>query len=85
MEEAPIYSIDLKSGAIKALLQGPAAFSQFSARFGVSAAEAHVWLAEAADSLSRFLNTASSPPRSRAGGSPSLGREERRILLGKDF
>lgn len=84
--EAPVHSIDLKTTAFKALLQGPGVFANFSSRFGISADDAQGWLAEAAGSLNLARDSISDcPPQAASCASQSLVREERRMLLGKEI
>lgn len=81
--ESPPASIDLKTAAFKALLQGPAVFSQFSGRFRVSRADMEGWLEEAWGNLSLAGDLQGARPHGASGGYASpLLNEERRMLLG---
>lgn len=84
-ESSPV-SIDLKTAAYKALLQGPLVFIQFSSRFGVTRKDMQIWLDEAGANLCLVEEDAQPGAcSSRMRGGAILVREELKVLLGRDF
>ena len=82
--ESPAPSIDLKTAAFKALLQGPLVFSQFSCRFSVSENEMQEWLDDAGANLALVPEQPRRDGKEAKKCSSPLVCEERKILLGND-
>lgn len=75
-------SIDLKTAAFKALLQGPLIFFQFSCRFCISENDMQGWLDDAGANLALARQKlAHVDEKQKRCSSPLLG-EERKILFG---